>query len=86
MEAQDNDFLASRRDTRMMYLSIWSRYRGQKQVLDIIAQVDAALHNKRLALDTGRMVVCKVRRKRSTLDADGLTYMGSVTLEIVTQH
>lgn len=85
-EAMPRDFLASRRDQRMIYLSVWSRYKGQKEVKEIIAAIDAALHRARLALDTGTMVICMVRRKAVAKDADGKTYMGTITLDVTTTH
>jgi hypothetical protein len=61
-------------------------YRGQKEVAEIIALIDAALHRQKLPLDSGRMVVCFVKRKNTARDADNLTFMGNVTLEILTEH
>lgn len=82
----DVDFLASRMDERFFYLSVWSTYRGQKEVKEIMAEIDRLLHGQKLTLDTGTMVHCRVRRKRSSRDADAVTFMGQVTLRILTQH
>lgn len=82
----DADFLNSRMDERFFYLTVWSTYRGQKEVKEIMAEIDRLLHRQRLTLDTGTMVHCTVRRKRSTRDADAVTFMGQITLRIITQH
>lgn len=80
------DFLASRMDERYVYLNVWSAYQGQKEVKEIIAAIDAALHRQPLTLATGRVVSCVVRDTDTARDADGTTYMGRVTLQILTQH
>lgn len=80
------DFLGSRKDERMVYLSVWSQYRGQKEVLDILADIDAALHRTALTLETGRMVQCFVADKGTSRDSDNLSFQGRVKLRIITQH
>lgn len=90
----DADFLASRMDERFLYLNVWSAPNsnqntsnvGQKEVLEIMAEIDARLHNKRLSLATGTMVICRVKRKRTSREPDNETFMGQVTLRILTQH
>lgn len=82
----DADFLNSSLDERFFYLTVWSTYRGQKQVKQINAEIHDRLHEKRLSLSTGTMVICRVKRKTSQRDADAVTFMGQVTLRIQTQH
>lgn len=82
----DADFLSSRMDERFFYLNVWSTYGGQAQVWQIMAEIDARLHNKRLSLATGTMVICRVKRKRTSREPDNETFMGQVTLRILTQH
>lgn len=82
----DADFLASRMDERTVYLNVWSRYPGQKEVNDIMAEIDRLLHTKRLTLSTGTMIICRVKRKRTAREPDNRTFMGQVTLRILTQH
>jgi hypothetical protein len=89
MDAQEiinADFVDSRKDERFIYLSVWSQYRGQKEILDIMSQIDAALHHKSLAMDTGYMVQCFVQNKLTMRDSDNLTFQGSIKLRIITQH
>lgn len=74
------------RENRLFYLSVWSNYPGQKEVRQIMIDIAAALNEKPLPLETGRAVSVRVTRIESTRDRDGKTYMGSVTLRIITQH
>lgn len=85
-EVLDYDYLNERKDERFFYISIWSRYRGQKEIWQIIQSIDSVLHNVRLTLDTGRMVICRISRKRTNKDADGVTYTAQITLRIYTEH
>ena len=66
-----------------VYLTVWSSYRGQKEVFAIIAQIRAALHNTRPALDDGVCVLCQITSEESRLDADGLTHQGAVTVRLL---
>ena len=85
-ETAEDDHLTEQLDERFVYLSVWSRQRGQKEVNTLMGQIHDALHQQRFSMDTGRMVNCLVIRKRSGLDADGVSYQGSVTVKIRTEH
>lgn len=89
IDSQDvlpNDYLLEAQDVRRIYLSVWSRYRGQKNLHEIYQNIYNALHAQILPLDSGEMVECEVERYRSDVDrADGLTYIGRVTLKITTE-
>lgn len=74
-----------KRDLRMLYLSVWSDYPGQAEVHRINAEVAAALHQVRLPLAEGRAVSIRIIRTESGRDADGVTYQGSVTAQVITQ-
>ena|SRR5690625_1872954 len=79
--------LAGRRDLRHLYLSVWSTYSGQREVNRILGQIYALLHQQRLPMPDGyRMVRCRVTRQSSAKDADGVTYMGSCTIEARIEH
>lgn len=84
--SSNSDPLASRRDTRMFYLSVWSDFRGQEEVKRLMGEIDAALHERPMPIDTGRVVSIRVERKQTNREPDGVTYQGSVTLRIITQH
>lgn len=74
-----------KRDLRMLYLSVWSDYPGQAEVHRINAEVAAALHQAHLPLTAGRAVSIRIIRTESDRDADGVTYQGSVTAQVITQ-
>lgn len=84
--AEIDDPLASRRDVRFFYLSVWSTYTGQKEVVEIMQQIDTILANARLTMESGRMVRCYVIRKRTMREPDNVTFMGQVTLRMLTEH
>ncbi|OUM34750.1 hypothetical protein B8W72_09815 [Pseudomonas putida] len=81
-----SDILNKRRDTRLIYLSVWSSFKGQEEVKRIMAEVDAAVHQRPLPIETGRVISIRVDRKHAQRDADGETYQGSVTLRVLTEH
>jgi hypothetical protein len=66
-----------------VYLTVWSNYRGQAEVLGINAQIYAALHNQKLTLSAGNAVLCQIDAAESRLDADGLTHQGAVTVRLL---
>ena len=70
-ETVEDDHLTEQLDERFIYLSVWSRQRGQKEVNTLMGQIHEALHQQRFSMDTGRMVNCLVIRKRSGLDQMG---------------
>lgn len=84
--SSNDDPLASRRDIRLFYLSVWSDFKGQEEVKRLMAEIDAATHERPLPLTTGRVVSIRVARKQTNREPDGVTYQGSVTLRIITQH
>lgn len=81
-----SDILSKRRDTRLIYLSVWSRFRGQEEVKRIMAEIDAAVHQRPLPLETGRVISIRVDRKQALRDVYEETYQGSVTLRVLTEH
>jgi hypothetical protein len=48
--------------------------------------MDTALHRKKLSLEFGAMIDCIVKRKSNNLDADGVTYMGNLTIHIMVEY
>jgi len=72
-------------ERRVVYLSFWSRTRGQKEVLDLMSQADAALHRTKLPLDSGRIVSAAVTRKNTSREPDNETFMGSMSVEYLVE-
>jgi hypothetical protein len=87
-EVSDNasPISGNKRETRLFYLSVWSDYSGQAEVKRINIEIAAALDRIALPLSTGRAVSVSVLRTETSREPDGKTYMGSVTLRIITQH
>lgn len=80
-DSSNADFVSSRKDGKIMYFAVWSDYRGQKQVLEIMAELDSLLHEKRFTLTTGRIAQMRVLSKRTNRESDGVTYMGQLRLQ-----
>lgn len=85
-EIMPNEPFTSRRDERYVYLSVWSQYRGQKEVLNILSLIDSALHRKQLPIDTGRIVIVYVENKRTMREPDNLTFQGAAKIRLITEH
>lgn len=85
MQAVNEDYINARQDRRFVYLSIWSRSPGQAEVMGIIEEIDA-INEQTLTLDTGTAVSVRVERKHTNREPDNLTFMGHVTLRIITTH
>lgn len=75
-----------KRETRLLYLSVWSDAVGQAEVKRINGEVIAALDERRLPLDVGRAVSVRVEQADAQRDADGITYQGSITVRVITTH
>jgi len=75
-----------KRETRLLYLSVWSDAVGQAEVKRINAEVIAALDERRLPLELGRAVSVRVEQADAQRDADGFTYQGSITVRVITTH
>lgn len=74
------------RDERLFYLSIWSDYQGQAEVKRLLGEIRAAVNRRPLPLTTGRVLLVNYLRGESIREPDGVTFMGSVTLQIILTH
>lgn len=81
-----DDFLNARKDEDIIYFSVWSDYRGQKEILDIMDEMEGLLHEKRLPLSTGRTALMRILTKRTNREPDGVTYMGQLRLRVLLEH
>lgn len=77
------NWLSDRKDEKTMYFSVWSDYRGQKEVLSIMSEMDTLLHNQRFTLSTGRIAKMQVLSKRTNRESDGVTFMGQLRLQVL---
>lgn len=87
-EAMTNISPLSGRDraSRFLYISVYSNYRGQREVKQIMSEVYAALNRRPLTLSNGRAFGVTVERMSTNREPDGITYQGSVTVRIFTQQ
>ena len=75
-----------KRESRLFYLSVWSNHKGQSEVKRINSEIAAVLDRVELPLGAGRAVLVSVLRTETSREPDGVTFMGGVTLRILTQH
>lgn len=76
----------SKRQQRLIYLSVWSDAHGQAEVKRILGEVVAALDERRLPMTVGRAVSVRVEQADAQREPDGVTYQGSVTVRVITTH
>jgi acyl-coenzyme A thioesterase PaaI-like protein len=76
------DTLRNHGFTFHFYPAIYSQYKGQREVRQILDAIDTALHDVHLSLATGAAVRCQVTDSRCVRDQDGRTYQGGATIEI----
>ena len=81
----NEDFLNQRMDRRFIYLYIWSRANGSAEVKTIIDELDA-INETPMTLDTGEVVSVRVERTHTNREPDNLTFMGHITLRVITLH
>lgn len=84
--AMPDDPLASRRDEVMLYLTVWTKYRGQAQALGIINTIYDTLHQARLTMTTGRMVRAYVVRRMTEPDLSAEIHKGKATVRAIVEH
>lgn len=82
-DSSNANYLSKRKDQKIMYFAVWSDYRGQKEVLEIMAELDSLLNDKKFNLTTGRIAQMRVLSKRTNREADGVTYMGQLRLQVL---
>lgn len=80
--ANDAQLLSHPREDVRLYLSVWSRVKGQEEVLRIMRAIKDALHNRRLPLEDGYLVSLTVSRMLTQKDIGDETYIGYVTLNL----
>lgn len=82
----NSDILANDYTTFLFYFSIWSAARGHRQVQNIAGAMRAALNQADLTPAEGGIVSCRVTRTDIIRDSDGVTYQGSVEVEVLAEH
>ncbi len=85
IETRDWSTQTSRGQEHSVTVNLWSRYRGRKQVQDLIAEVDRVLDGADLPLLNHRLVNLSTVFWTALRDPDGETYRGTVRLRAVTE-
>jgi Protein of unknown function (DUF3168) len=71
----------------LVTFSVYSEHGGQKQVLQAMEAMRAALADARLPLgDTEETIRCRYERMDTGVDADGRTHVGSIIFSILFRH
>ncbi len=65
---------------------IWSRYRGRKELKEIMQAIHTLLHTASLSVTGANFVNCRMISAATNLEADGLTLHGVMRYRIVVQH
>lgn len=82
-DGSQEDLISHRVERRILTLNVWSRAKGQAEVLGLLTQMNNALHRARFTLDTGRVAGCYVTRKTTNREPDGETYQGQMIVELL---
>lgn len=78
------DNLVARRMRRVQVaIAVYSDFVGQEEVLNILGEIETALDDRQLTLDTGVAVRCDLERFDTARDSDGKTYTGTAIYSVV---
>jgi hypothetical protein len=67
-------------------LHVWSRYRGRKELKEIMQVLYDALHRVSLTVSGSHFVDCRFASASTRLDDDGLTLHGALRFRLLVQH
>lgn len=84
--AAQNDHLVAEKDRVFTYITVWSEYKGQKEVLQVMEEINTILHRAKLTLDSGTMVRCLVESRDTARDMDEVTFTGRMKLDTLVEH
>lgn len=65
---------------------VWSRYRGRKEMKEIMQAIYAVLHRANLSVTGASFVNAQFQSAATSLDSDGLTLHGVMRFRVVVQH
>lgn len=69
-----------------LVLHVWSRYRGRKELKQIIQTIYDVLHNASLTVTGANYVSCLFQSASTLQENDGLTLHGILRYRIIVQH
>lgn len=67
-------------------LHVWSRYRGRKELKQIVQTIYDVLHNAALTVTGANYVSCVFQSASTLQENDGLTLHGILRYRIIVQH
>lgn len=85
VQTPDN-YLARDATRYRVTFTVWSKYRGQREVQRILDVIRTALDNQPLTLSAGTAVRCDLESADTSRDGDGKTYMGSAIFAVLVEH
>lgn len=85
IDSRDWSTQSSRGHEHTVTLQLWSRYRGRKQVQDLIAEVDRILDGAAPPLNGHRLVNLSTVFWTAQREPDGEVYRGTMRLRAVTE-
>jgi hypothetical protein len=71
---------------QMLVLHVWSRYRGRKELKQIIQTIYDVLHNAALMVTGANYVSSQFQSASTVQESDGLTLHGILRYRIIVQH
>ena len=81
-----SDSLVAKKEGVFTYITVWSEYKGQKEVLETMEEMYSGMHQKQFNMDQGRMVKMSVQTRDTARDTDKLTFTGNVKLFTLVEH
>lgn len=70
---------------QIVTLNVWSRYRGSKEVKDILQATYDVLHRASLSVTSEVDLTCEFHSAEIAPENDGLTYSAAVRYSVITQ-
>lgn len=86
LESTVADSLSTRRETCLLKLEVKSVETGQFELLGLLGEIDAILHDASPDLSTGRAVSVRISKKETSWDADAALFLAKVTVKCVLEH
>ena len=80
----ENDTMTANGIDNLISIHIYSRYRGQLEIKNIMKEVYDALHKQALSLSSGNHVMTTFTSSSSFVEEDGLTRHSQINFKIVT--
>lgn len=64
-------------------IKVWSRYRGEKEVKQIMEAVYDSLHLQSITMSSNDLILLRFMDAEARLESDGLTRLGEITFRVL---